>query len=207
MTDKGWYPSRSIEYKIEHNKKMREKYNSATEEEKALRKKKRREYEKRIVDSFSPEKLEVYKKNQRKRWEKYQLNSSKEQKEKRYEKTLSRNLSNYHSLYPIDKAKRLEKFRIDSKQRRDKLRHLVISHYSTGKLCCMNPKCEVPGGAKNFLALCIDHVNGGGRKHAQELGGHVYEWIVKNNYPQGFQVLCQNCNIIKKIENKEDFRK
>jgi hypothetical protein len=85
----------------------------------------------------------------------------------------------------------------------------VLTHYSNGDIHCMNPRCEVPGGARNIWSLSIDHIDGGGRKHTEELhkdGLNFYTWLIKNNYPKGFQVLCMNCNTIKKVENKEDYK-
>jgi hypothetical protein len=60
--------------------------------------------------------------------------------------------------------------------------------------------------------LSIDHINGNGAEHRRELkrttggstGGHdFYRWLKNNNFPDGYQVLCMNCQFIKKIENKE----
>jgi len=28
-------------------------------------------------------------------------------------------------------------------------------------------------------------------------GGHLQSWIKKNNFPDGFQILCHNCNFTK----------
>jgi hypothetical protein len=46
--------------------------------------------------------------------------------------------------------------------------------------------------------LTIDHINGGGNKQRKTFGNHpsraFYVWLKKNNYPNGFQVLCMNCN-------------
>lgn len=44
--------------------------------------------------------------------------------------------------------------------------------------------------------LTLDHINGGGHKHRKKLGGtmQVYRFIVKNNFPPDFQILCWNCN-------------
>jgi hypothetical protein len=44
--------------------------------------------------------------------------------------------------------------------------------------------------------LTIDHVEGGGHKHRRQIGGPhlVYEWLARHKYPDGFQILCWNCN-------------
>lgn len=61
------------------------------------------------------------------------------------------------------------------------------------------PQCSCCGeGTVQFLAL--DHVNGGGHTQRKELGGGgFYVWLRKNNYPEGFRVLCHNCNIGRQI--------
>lgn len=79
----------------------------------------------------------------------------------------------------------------------------VIYHYSFGTMRCQNPKCEVSGGASDIRCLTIDHLTGGGRKHRQEIDKNIYYWLIKNNFPEGFQILCMNCQFIKRQENGE----
>jgi hypothetical protein len=55
-------------------------------------------------------------------------------------------------------------------------------------------KCAYCGEDK-IEFMCVDHINGGGNKHRRELGTpHLYWWYRKNNFPEGFRVLCHNCN-------------
>ena len=50
-------------------------------------------------------------------------------------------------------------------------------------------------GEDQELFLTIDHVNGDGAAHRRELGKRViYGWLKEHGYPEGFRVLCQNCN-------------
>lgn len=44
--------------------------------------------------------------------------------------------------------------------------------------------------------LCIDHINGGGNAHRKEVGTGIgfYRWLRRNEFPEGFQTLCHNCN-------------
>ncbi len=59
------------------------------------------------------------------------------------------------------------------------------------------PKCECCNETL-IEFLCLDHKNGGGNKHRKTLGDPsgtgIYQWVKKNNYPDGFRVLCYNCN-------------
>ena len=52
-------------------------------------------------------------------------------------------------------------------------------------------------GETHIEFLSIDHINGGGIKHRKSLGGSnqaIYTFILKNNFPPEFRVLCMNCN-------------
>lgn len=56
-------------------------------------------------------------------------------------------------------------------------------------------KCVNCGFDKNIDCLQMDHVDGGGRKHLEEIGqSQLYIWLKRNNFPAGFRVLCANCN-------------
>lgn len=59
-------------------------------------------------------------------------------------------------------------------------------------------------GFKDIRALCIDHVNAGGKRDKYYGRGRAMYWFLKRSkYPPGYQVLCANCNLIKAFENKE----
>lgn len=61
------------------------------------------------------------------------------------------------------------------------------------------PVCSCCGEA-HPECLTIDHVNNDGAAHRRELAGKsIYKWLSEEGYPQGFQVLCMNCNFSKKI--------
>ena len=48
--------------------------------------------------------------------------------------------------------------------------------------------------------LTIDHIYGGGDTHRKEVGqSNIYRWLRDNNYPDGFQVLCMNCQFGRKL--------
>jgi len=79
----------------------------------------------------------------------------------------------------------------------------IMLHYGKGQIRCC--KC----GFDNIKALSIDHISGGGTKHRKALkvsGMQFYNWLRKNDYPAGFQVLCMNCQFIKRVDNKEHTR-
>lgn len=69
---------------------------------------------------------------------------------------------------------------------------IIIKKYGEKCLCC---------GIKEQEFLAVDHINGNGNKHRKENnikgGRHFYDWLRRNNYPPGFQILCHNCNFAK----------
>ena len=72
----------------------------------------------------------------------------------------------------------------------------VLRHYSRDLKCA---RC----GFNDVRALSIDHINGGGQRQVRSGVTMLYHWLRRNNYPADFQVLCMNCQFIKREENKE----
>jgi len=73
----------------------------------------------------------------------------------------------------------------------------VFSHYCLeGIIKCAH--C----GITDIDVLCLDHVNdnGANERKLAGLGSCFYQWIKRNNYPVGYQVLCANCNLKKQIK-------
>jgi hypothetical protein len=72
----------------------------------------------------------------------------------------------------------------------------VLRHYggeSPACACC---------GESELAFLAVDHIDGGGNQHAKEIGGagsNLIRWLIDHDYPDGFQILCHNCNVAKSI--------
>ena len=59
-------------------------------------------------------------------------------------------------------------------------------------------------GFSDHRALNLDHINGGGSIQRRESPSNtIYLLLKREGYPAGFQVLCANCNSIKKHTNRE----
>jgi hypothetical protein len=72
-------------------------------------------------------------------------------------------------------------------QTRINRRNKVFTHYGKKCVCC---------GETLYEFLSMDHTNGGGTKHRKQLKSpNTDRWIIKNNYPIGFRILCHNCNM------------
>lgn len=74
-------------------------------------------------------------------------------------------------------------------RRRATVRQKTFDHYGWVCACC---------GESNSGFLTIDHIQGGGNKHRKEIGrgggNWFYAWLIRENYPDGYQTLCYNCN-------------
>ncbi len=123
-----------------------------------------------------------------KQW--YQLNKEKISEQKKQYRQLNREkISEYKKQwYQLNREKILEQ----QKQWYQLNREKIIKYYSNGTMTC-----ECPGCTENQIEfLCIDHINNNGAEHRKEIGGRttMYLWLIKNNFPSGFRVLCFNCN-------------
>ena len=93
-------------------------------------------------------------------------------------------------------------YRIDSNERtrrwNKELRLKVLSAYANPIVCAC---C----GEDNRAFLTIDHINNDGSSHrklTKGSGSKTYAWLYKNGFPEGYQVLCFNCNHAKYINGK-----
>lgn len=65
----------------------------------------------------------------------------------------------------------------------------VLDHYGTKCMCC---------GQDEPMFLTVDHIHGKGNEHRKEIkkyGSGFYKWLIDQNFPCGFQILCYNCNM------------
>lgn len=72
---------------------------------------------------------------------------------------------------------------------------------------CVNPECLVVGGCEDFRCLQIDHKDGDGYKDRLTNGRLSYYLKHIDEAKQKLQILCANCNWIKKHDNKENHSK
>ena len=73
---------------------------------------------------------------------------------------------------------------------REGIRKAVIEAYGGTCACCAN----------TFMAhLTLDHIDGSGAEERRQLGSGqaVYRRLVRECFPEGYQVLCFNCNSAK----------
>ena len=140
----------------------------------------------------TPEQLRLKK---RARWKKW------------YHKNIARNRTKANEYQKKWRKKNLEKVRgkkrVWEKEYRKKLRLDILNAYSNN-----DPKCACCGES-NLGFLTIDHIDDNGAEHRRSIsksgrrcGWGLNQWLRRNNYPKGFQILCFNCNCGKHIYRK-----
>jgi hypothetical protein len=88
----------------------------------------------------------------------------------------------------------LMKYRDDTRKNQERFRHTALSFLTDGKMCCSN--CGLP----IYQTLEFDHINNDGAEHRRREAGRWFsfpKWLIDNNFPNGFQVLCANCHSFK----------
>ncbi len=100
-----------------------------------------------------------------------------------------------------DNTVRLQKLREYGLKYRVKIKSAVINVLTNGEGTC---RCC---GQGDIDVLGIDHIHNNGNQHRASLGpgfggDKFYRWLVHNDYPTGYQVLCMNCNTKKEIVRK-----
>lgn len=91
-----------------------------------------------------------------------------------------------------EREKQRQRMKGPAKERARKIRKLVVEHYGGRCANCEESRPEV---------LDIDHINNDGPNHkSSEYKGTLSAWILKNNFPTDFQLLCRNCNWIKYLQ-------
>lgn len=81
-----------------------------------------------------------------------------------------------------------EHFRTARKKRRAALRSGALNAYGRACNCC---------GENAERLLTIDHVNNDGAAHRKSVGKDlaIFQWLLDNSYPSGFQTMCYSCNV------------
>jgi len=102
-----------------------------------------------------------------------------------------------NKYYRKNKDKISSKKRVFDRQQGVLLREAIMSNLGFECVRC---------GFSDIRALQIDHINGGGSKERSVRGTQSYYKIILNKIISGstdYQILCANCNWIKRVENKE----
>lgn len=72
----------------------------------------------------------------------------------------------------------------------DNERKIIFEHYGKECKCCKE---------NEFEFLTLDHINNDGNKLTKNQRKHLYNWVIKNNFPADLQTMCYNCNYGKRV--------
>jgi LSD1 subclass zinc finger protein len=92
------------------------------------------------------------------------------------------------SLWSNRTKEQIVRYRATTRAWNKNRRLRVLAAYGSTCQCC---------GEAAYEFLVIDHVDGGGSRHRKNLparGTAIYKWLEDNGFPEGFRVLCHNCN-------------
>ena len=124
---------------------------------------------------------------------------------KRYYHSHKENSKNYYTKwvgknreYYLEQNRKYNKKHSKDKQKWNyEKRLVVITHYSKKSY----PECSICH-EKNMNFLQIDHINGVMRDDGRG-GSKLVNYLIKNEFPKGYQILCGNCNWLKEFQEKE----
>lgn len=78
------------------------------------------------------------------------------------------------------------------------LKEKVCLHYGKGEILCQCVGCHV----RHIELLTIDHIVPIGRRRKRRTSVSLYLWLIKKNFPKGYQILCGSCNLAKRNNEK-----
>lgn len=118
----------------------------------------------------------------------YDKKYNEEHREERHRKNKERYWANHYEAL------------LRSRQLRAQVKYEVLAYYSVSDI----PQC-VYCGIEDIDVLCVDHINDDGYKRDKKDPSrkNFYGWLKQNNYPIGYQTLCANCNLKKRIQYLE----
>ncbi len=171
---------------------------------------KQKEYNKKYISEHKAKRRvweKAYYKRNRERLKEYREGRKEEINKyaKAYYKLHREEILEKANRYNEERKEYLKKYRIENrtrllqraKQIRDDLRKTILN--LLGNKCC---KC----GFDDTRAIQIDHVNGNGIEDRDSLyASTYYRKVIKSiEKDEGkYQLLCSNCNWIKRVENEE----
>lgn len=112
-------------------------------------------------------------------------------------KNTDKRVSYCKKCWSLSRSKSVEKRYIDNRKKKlpfsyamiryNRQRLKVIKHYGGECACC---------GIGDYEFLAIDHKYGDGAEDRKKFPNIIQfvAWIVRNNYPKKYRILCHNCN-------------
>lgn len=171
-----------------------------------VRRAKAREYTRAYKARMSPEKKEEMKAKQRetkkREYNEWLRSLSPEERQAYYDQRNAAERAKY-AADPSLKQATVERGNANYHRNRNK-----VIEYLGGR--CSSPDCkwineDGTRGCTDKLCLQVDHVHGDGKKlrEAGEKGSTLYIFVLRTKPGEIYQLLCANCNWIKRHKNRE----
>lgn len=102
------------------------------------------------------------------------------------------------AYYQANKATLRPKENAANRSKRARIKEAVFAAYGGYRCACC--------GETEKAFLTLDHIANDGASNRRKIAGKrhaagytTYDWLVKNGFPAGYQVLCMNCNFGKRM--------
>jgi len=120
---------------------------------------------------------------------------------KKYREQHKEQIKEYHKKYYREHKEKINEYYKEHKEQHKKSQKRYVLKTRLNIIEFLGGKC-IYCGFSDYRALQIDHINGHGCNEFARLGARKFYKKVKE-HPELYQLLCANCNWIKRYENKE----
>lgn len=135
----------------------------------------------------------------KRKWRKANPDKVKAYRKKMYSKHREKRIALTLRIRARNRDKYLAYMREHERNKRIEVRKLILD--KLGRKCV---KC----GFSDERALQVDHIKGNGREELRRLGHRKFaKKVLADKQGEEYQILCANCNTIKKVVNREVYRK
>ena len=87
---------------------------------------------------------------------------------------------------------------------KERVREYVSNYNKEGRRIALDyygNRCSKCGYNQDLRALDFDHINNDGANFRKTVS-NIGPWLVRNDFPEEFQLLCRNCNWIKELDRR-----
>ncbi len=206
MTEQDDKRARQAAYQREYRKRRTAEAAEMTPEQIEARRAYMREYMNKRNAAMTPDEREEFNAVKREYEQARRAEATAEQAERNRTRSREQSRARRAAMTPEQRAEEYRRISEARRQRDDypekrearlatnkrfytALRQTALIRYSSDP-----PHCTCCG-ERHVEFLAIDHVDGSGAQHRKTLNASsIYTWLKREGYPDGYRVLCSNCN-------------
>ena len=99
-----------------------------------------------------------------------------------------------HKIWYRKNKKKMKLYEFKNRDKRNAAKRKLYKHRRKLVVTAYGGKCDCCG-EKYYEFLSIDHVGGGGTRERKKMNGkRFFNYLINNNYPKNYRLLCHNCN-------------